>query len=172
MPAASWCTVLPAIDMHRPPASTLIIGYGNPSRGDDALGPAAADALAALAETHPEWGAIETTTDFQLQIEFVMDLAGRERIVFIDAAASGPEPYSFETLRAKQDASVTTHALSPAALLSVFRAFHGHDAPPSFLLGIRGYDFELGKPLTPAAQGNLHGALSMLTGWLETARMA
>lgn len=149
------------------PPATLIIGYGNPSRGDDALGPAAIDAIERLAEQHPEWGGIETVTDFQLQIEFVTDLADRERIVFIDAAASGAEPFAFGPLLAKQDASITTHALSPATLLTVYRDFHGEDAPPTFLLGIRGYDFDLGVPLSQGGQRNLDAALAMLEQWLN-----
>lgn len=148
-------------------APTLIIGYGNPSRGDDALGPAAIEAIERLAVEHPEWGEVEVVTDFQLQIEFVTDLAGRERIVFIDAAASGAEPFSFGPLEAKQDASISSHALSPAALLAVYRSFHGEDAPRSFLLGVRGYDFDLGVPLSPQAEKNLAAAVSKIEEWLS-----
>ena len=148
-------------------APTLIIGVGNPSRGDDGLGPAAVDAIEKLAEEHPEWGEVEAVIDFQLQIEFVTDLARRERIVFIDAAVSGAEPFSFGPLEAKQDASISTHALSPAALLAVYRGFHGEDAPPAFLLGIRGYDFGLGIPLSPRAEKNLTAAVSMMEEWLS-----
>jgi hydrogenase maturation protease len=149
-------------------ATTLIIGYGNPSRGDDALGPAAIEAIERLAGEHPEWGAVEVVTDFQLQIEFVTDLAGRERIVFIDAAASGVEPFAFGPLAAREDASISSHALSPASLLTVYRRFHGEDAPPCFLLGIMGYDFDLGVPLSAKAQCNLDAALVMLEEWLTT----
>jgi hydrogenase maturation protease len=148
-------------------APTLIIGYGNPSRGDDALGPTAIEAIEKLAAEHPEWGEIETVTDFQLQIEFVTDLAGRERIVFVDAAASGAEPFSFGPLVAKEDASISSHALSPAALLAVYRSFHGEDAPPTFLLAIRGYDFDLGVPLSQAAEKNLTAAVSRMEEWLS-----
>lgn len=147
-------------------AATLIIGYGNPSRGDDALGPTAIDAIERLVDEHPEWGEVEVVTDFQLQIEFVTDLAGRERIVFIDAAASGAAPFSFAPLVAQADASISTHALSPASLLTVFRRFHGADAPPCYLLGIVGYDFDLGVPLSAGARGNLDAALAMLQQWL------
>lgn len=148
-------------------APTLIIGYGNPSRGDDALGPAAIDAVESLAAEHPEWGQIELISDFQLQIEFVTDLAARQRIVFIDAAASGAAPFSFGPLQAKQDASMTTHALSPATLLTVYRDFHGDDAPPAFLLAIRGYDFDLGASLSAGARQNLDVAVSMMGYWLS-----
>jgi len=147
-------------------APTLIIGYGNPSRGDDALGPAAIDAIEVLIAAHPEWGAVDVITDFQLQIEFVTDLAGRERIVFIDAAANGAEAVAFGPLVAKEDASISSHALSPASLLTVYRSFHGDDAPPCFLLAIMGYDFDLGVPLSELATHNLGAALAMLESWL------
>jgi len=147
-------------------APTLVIGYGNPSRGDDALGPMAIEAVERLAAAHPEWGEVEVLTDFQLQVEFVTDLVGRKRIVFIDAAASGPEPCSIEPLQAERDASFTSHAVSPASLLAAFRSFQGEDAPPSYLLGIRGYAFDLGAPLSAGAQRNLDAALAMLEQWL------
>ncbi len=147
-------------------AATLIIGYGNPSRGDDALGPTAIDAITVLANGHPEWGEVDVVTDFQLQIEFVTDLAARARIVFIDASSRGAAPFSFAPLAAKQDASITTHAVSPASLLTVFRRFYGLEAAPSFLLGIKGYEFELGEALSGGARQNLDAALAMLEQWL------
>lgn len=130
------------------------------------MGPAAVNVIEALAMEHTDWGEVEILTDYQLQIEFVTDLAGRERIIFVDAAASGLEPFSFGPLQARQDASISTHALSPAALLSVYREFHDEDAPPAFLLGIHGYDFDLGARMTPAACRNLDAALAMLEEWL------
>lgn len=147
-------------------APTLVIGYGNPSRGDDGLGPAAVAELERRIASHPEWGAVELLTDYQLQIEFVTDLAGRERVLFIDADASGTEPCSICPLEPQRDCSVSTHASSPANLLSVYRSFHGHDAPPSFLLGIRGYQFALGMPLSSGAQDNLAAAMLLIERWL------
>jgi hydrogenase maturation protease len=143
-------------------APTLIIGCGNPSRGDDALGPTAIEEIERRMARHPEWGQIEFVTDFQLQIEFVTDLENRQRIIFIDAAVSGAEPFSFEPLVARAGGSVTSHALSPASLLAVYRAVHGEDAPPSSLLGIRGYKFELGAQLSERARSNLDAAFETL----------
>lgn len=145
---------------------TLIVGYGNPSRGDDALGPAALDAIREMAARAPDWGEVELVTDFQLQIEFVTDLAGRQRVLFIDAAASGAGPFQFGPVLARRDASVSTHSVSPSALLAVYKEFHGEEPPPAFLLGIRGYDFDLGVPLSERARRNLDEAVGMLRSWL------
>jgi len=148
-------------------ASTLVIGYGNPSRGDDALGPTAIAEIERRMVLQPGWGQVELLTDFQLQIEFVTDLGGRECIVFIDAAASGAEPFSFQPVTAAQGEPAATHSLSPAGLLAVYRNFHGNQAPPSFLLGVRGYQFELGTPVSVDAQYNLVAALAMLDQWMS-----
>jgi hypothetical protein len=75
-------------------APTLIFGWGNPSRGDDALGPLFVEHFTALAARHPEWGAVECLTDFQLQVEHALDLQGRRRVLFVDASLDAPAPCS------------------------------------------------------------------------------
>jgi hydrogenase maturation protease len=147
-------------------APILIIGYGNPSRGDDALGPAALDEIECRIAQHPDWEQIELLTDFQLQVEFVTDLFERRQVIFIDADVDGDKPFSFGPLVAKADASFTSHALSPASLLMVYRNYYGSDAPPCFLLGIRAYEFELGTPISAAARDNLNASMTMLEQWL------
>jgi len=139
----------------------LIIGIGNPSRGDDAIGPLAIERLEALALP----GA-ELLTDFQLQVEHALDLVGRREVVFIDAAASGAAPFSFEPAAPAADASATSHALSPAAVLQAFLRVTDEPLPPAFVLAVRGYEFELGAPMSAAAARNLDAALEMLVSRL------
>lgn len=146
----------------------LILAWGNPSRGDDALGPRLIERLetlgGGLADPRPE-----LLTDFQLQIEHVLDLAGRDLVVFVDAAASGSEPFTFSPVTLGPAVSVTTHALSPEALLGVFRRVLGEREPACFVLGIRGYAFDLGSDLTDQALFNLGAASDFLQGWLPKA---
>jgi hydrogenase maturation protease len=130
------------------------MGYGNPSRGDDALGP---ELLQRLNGRGP--ADVEFLTDFQLQVEHALDLVGRELVLFIDASVSCRSPFAFERLTAKPDASYTTHAMSPAAVLHVYRVLYQETPPPSFLLTIRGERFELGDDLTPAAKEGLTAAV-------------
>ncbi|WP_462320608.1 hydrogenase maturation protease [Halochromatium sp.] len=70
----------------------LVFGYGNPSRGDDALGPRLIERLQGL-QDRGQLPGVELLTDFQLQIEHVLDLVGRERVIFVDAAVGLSEPY-------------------------------------------------------------------------------
>jgi len=147
--------------------STLIFGWGNPSRGDDALGPAFAENLGSLVAKHPGWGPMEFQTDFQLQVEHALDLRGHARILFVDASSSGPAPYHVRLLSAARDASFTTHAMSPQAVMQAYYELEGQLPPPTWLLGIRGERFELGDNLSPGARQHLQAALLWVETWLD-----
>ena len=146
----------------------LVLAWGNPSRGDDALGPLC---LAALREQLPDGlqDQVEFLEDYQLQIEHALDLVGRARVLFIDASLNCPAPFELSALRASQDASLTTHALSPQALLQVYQDVQGTAPPPCSLLAIRGEQFELGAPPSPAALAHLKSALAWASQWLLNA---
>lgn len=129
----------------------LVLAYGNPSRGDDALGPMAQDFI----EQHLDLSGIELLTDFQLQIEHALDIKGRELVLFIDASVAGNGPFAFSELKPERDQSYTSHAMSPAAVLQVYESTIGLLPPPAFLLTILGCAFELGGDLSVSAQQNL-----------------
>jgi hydrogenase maturation protease len=139
----------------------LLFGYGNPGRGDDALGP---ELIGRIAQLH--LADVECQNDMQLQVEHVTDLAGCKRVLFIDADMSCTEPFDFSEIGAVKDDSYTSHAMSPTALLHAYSQVYGKDAPPAFLLRIRGYDFELGDPLTGKASANLERATEKVRDWL------
>jgi hydrogenase maturation protease len=144
-------------------APVLVFAYGNPSRGDDALGPALLDRLGESV-TGTEY--VELLTDFQLQVEHTLDVAGRKRVAFVDASVSCIEPFSWTRLAPLRDASYSSHIMSPAALLQAFVDVVGGDPPPCYLLTIRGYDFELGEPLSSRARSNLDAAVLFLGTWI------
>jgi len=147
------------------PAPTLIFTWGNPSRGDDALGPQLYDLL--KSENLRD---VDVLTDFQLQIEHVMDLEDRERVLFIDASMSAHEPFDFFRLQAGQDDSYSTHAMSPQSLLAVYEKVNKRAPPPAFMLSIRGYEFDLGSPISRKAAANLSEAISFIRPKLTAAR--
>ncbi len=166
-------------------APTLIFGYGNPYRGDDALGPAliqllerqqagggggeqrgwpALDAdprgMPQVCATLPDPKIDGTTpwellTDWQLQPEHVLELLGRRRVIWVDADASLMMPYRLESIRPERDASYSTHGMSPGALLWIHMQIGQGPPPPCFLLRIRGYHFALDTPLSDGALTNL-----------------
>ena len=137
-------------------APLLIFGYGNPSRGDDALGPLLLERLEALNLPH-----VELLTDFQLQVEHALDLHDRDRVLFIDASVSCTAPYAFSLLQPQKDTSYSSHVMSPAAVLHAYQDMYG--TPPSaYLLEVRGKRFELGERLSLEARSNLDAAFSVL----------
>lgn len=146
----------------------LLFAYGNPSRGDDAIGP---KLLEAIAETDGEYPEIEFLTDFQLQIEHALDLTGRRLILFADATVAGTAAFEFTELEPEQDKSYTSHAMSPAAVLAVYRQVNKQPPPPAFLLAIKGESFELGESLSAAAQVHLAQALEFSRRLLRDARV-
>jgi hydrogenase maturation protease len=143
-------------------APILIFGWGNPSRGDDALGPLFIERIEALG-----LAGVECQTDFQLQVEHALDLENRSRILFVDASLEAPAPYRHSRLFAARDASFTTHAMTPEAVMQVYAELHDAAPPPCTLLAIRGERFELGEPVSPVAAAHLEAALAWAREWLR-----
>ncbi len=148
-------------------APLLVFGYGNPSRGDDAIAPQLLARLEAL-----NLPGVEPVADFQLQVEHALDLVGRELALFIDASVAAPAPYAFSRLMPRQDASYTSHEMSPAAVLHVYREIHGIEPPPCFLLAVRGEFFDLGAPLSEDAEKNAAVAFDFLQKLCGEPRLA
>jgi hydrogenase maturation protease len=139
----------------------LVLGYGNPGRGDDGLGPALAEAVDAAAAP-----GVRTLTGYQLNIEDAADLAETDVAVFVDAARRGPAPFAFGAVEPAKEIAFTTHALDPGSLLALCSDVYRR-APRAFLLAVRGYQFEFGEGLSAAAKTNLDQALAFLKSLLD-----
>lgn len=152
-------------------APLLVLGWGNPSRGDDALGPLFVEQLrASLGEGCT--GRVEFLDDFQLQVEHALDLLGRRRVLFVDASLDCAAPFEATALQAARDTSFTTHAMSPASVLQVFRDLYDAEPPPCTQLAIRGTAFGLGEPAGDAALANLALALDWGRRWVASSGVA
>jgi hydrogenase maturation protease len=124
-------------------ARVLIIGYGNPLRGDDGYGWHAAERVR-QAINDPE---VEILTLHQLTPELMEPLSRAERAIFIDAAVP-----SFTASRAKTPVRPSfTHHLTPGALIAGAQTLYGH-APEAILLTAQGENFDFGEGLSPAVQ--------------------
>ena len=145
-------------------APLLVFGWGNPSRGDDALGPLCIERLRALGLSAAR---VEYLEDFQLQVEHALDLAGRARVLLVDASLRCAAPFEVTQLQPAHDARLMSHALTPEALLQVYAELRKEPPPPCTLLAIRGERFELGEPPGSAALANLDAALQWARAWLN-----
>lgn len=130
----------------------VIIAVGNPSRADDALGPLLLDRISS---TFPD---LHTFSDFQLQVEHALDLQSAGQVLFIDAATGLDQPFIFSEIKPQTGNALLSHALSPPAVLEVLQRITGQTAPPSFVLAVRGAEFELGQPLSDQGAAALQAA--------------
>ena len=143
-------------------AKVLVIGYGNPGRLDDGLGPALADAL-----SRRDLPGLTIEADYQLTVEDASAVAAHDVVVFADADVAGPEPFEFRPLAAADAMSFSTHSVSPGAVLALAQDLFGATTR-GYVLAIRGYEFdEFGERLSPKARANLDAAVRFLEGRLR-----
>ncbi len=141
----------------------LIFGYGNLSRGDDALGVLMLEHI----EANFSLEHVDLLTDFQLQIEHALDLENREQVIFVDASAKSDIAFEFTRLQPVRDLSHTTHAMTPAAILDTYLTIKKETPPPCFLLAIGAESFELGEDLGEKAKQNLAKATEFINHLLK-----
>lgn len=145
------------------PKPLLVIAIGNPSRGDDAIGPALLDRLERWLAESPEGAPLqdqmELVEDFQLHLEHVVDMHGRKAVLIIDAAVNQAEPYRLFRATAQPNHSITSHALSPEALLSIWPSVYADQTPPPVhILAVKGEAFELGAGMSERAMRHVEQA--------------
>ena len=140
----------------------LILTWGNPSRGDDAVGPLCHDKLIQL-KLHD----VEVLTDFQLQIEHCTDLENRELVIFVDASISATAPFEFRQISPQKDQSYSSHAVSPHSLIDICQGVNDSSLPECWLMEIRGYQFDLGTPLSSRAADNLQAAQLAIENFIK-----
>ena len=153
-------------------APLVVFAVGNPSRGDDAIGPVICGRLAKWLENEGLADQVDLIEDFQLNIEHAPDLQGPDLTLFIDAGENTPAPSIFERIYPSTVPSHTTHALPPEAVLQVYRQMEGEEPPPSFVLCVRGEGFDLGAELTPTAQAGIDAAMALLERLLTKPALA
>jgi hydrogenase maturation protease len=134
----------------------LVIGYGNPLRGDDGAGPAIAGAVG---EASPN--DVEVIICHQLTPELSERIAAADVVVFVDAQAGAP-PGSITTSRVQNESvsdSALAHHANPAALLSLSIELFGR-SPQAFLVTVAAASFELGEALSQPVTLALPGAVA------------
>lgn len=146
------------------PLRVLIIGFGNPGRCDDGLGPALAAEVDAL---HLPGFTVES--NYQLCVEDAGQVAEHDVAVFADASVDALEPFEFRELHStRTDATFTTHSTSPEAVAGLAHELYGADTR-AYVLAIRGYRFnEFDESLSDPAVENLRAAVKFIRESLGT----
>jgi hydrogenase maturation protease len=136
----------------------LILGYGNPGRLDDGLGPACIEALRKL-----DLPGVTLESDYQLTVEDAALAAEHEVAVFIDATVAGLEPFEFLEVQPAETLSFSSHDVEPGAVVTLAQSLFGARLQ-AFTLAIRGYRFnDFGEHLSRQALTNLAAAVEFLT---------
>jgi len=140
--------------------TVLVLGIGNPGRRDDGLGPK-------LAEVIGEGPGVRSEFRYQLSVEDALAIRDCDAVIFADASRAGEAAADLTPIEADAGLTFTTHALAPAAVLSLCRELYGR-TPRAWMLAIRGYDWEVGEGLSEGAERNLAAALALLNDFIAS----
>lgn len=146
----------------------LVYGYGNPGRQDDALGNEMVANIQDWIEKH-KLECMSTDSNYQLNIEDAEKISNWEIVIFVDATQEAIHEYKFSKLEPQEDkVEFTMHAVSPSYVLHLCNKLF-KSQPEAYVLGIKGYEWELKEGLTDNAKLNLEQAYQFLTrklaGW-------
>jgi hydrogenase maturation protease len=129
----------------------LIIGYGNPLRGDDAFGYRAAERIPGAIAVH------------QLTPELMDPIARADRVLFLDATTEGaPGEIRRRQVLPAAGASNFTHHATPESLLAGAQSLYGR-APEATLITVTAATFTLGAPLSAEVAQALEEVLRVVS---------
>jgi hydrogenase maturation protease len=137
---------------------TLVIGYGNGLRGDDAVGPRAAEQVEGW-----DLPGVTSLAVHQLTPELAAAIAEAEAVWFIDACIEGPG--RVEPVVPSEPDSRLDHLWSPGVLLYLAKSLYGAE-PPAYHLLIPAVEFGYGVDLSAIARDGLADGLETLKGQL------
>ncbi len=148
-------------------SGTLIIGYGNLLRGDDAVGCRAAYELEQLFRDNSE---VKVIASQQLTPEMADDVAESDFVLFLDAA-TGEVPGTLRRMRviAQRGPTGFTHQLTPSSLLSAAEQLYG-DAPEAISITLAGWAFDISNELSPEAASRFPEMIRLAQDAVETYR--
>lgn len=147
----------------------LVYGYGNPGRQDDGLGIEMANMIQKWIDEH-KLMCMSTDTNYQLNIEDAEKVSEWDIVVFVDASTDEKlREFAFRKVE-PSDAKVefTMHAVSPSYIQHLTEKLF-NKTPETYVLAIRGFDWDFKEGLSPNAALNLEQAYQYLTrklaGW-------
>ena len=149
----------------RPPRRpiTLVIGYGNELRGDDAVGQRVATAVA-------QWAlpGVSALAVHQLTPELAAELASAELAIFVDADQTlVGDAIRTQPIEPVGAASVSAHSADPRTLLALTHATYGV-TPRAWWVGVAAQHFDYASELSPATWRAAAAALRWIRSQLAS----
>lgn len=144
----------------------VLIGYGNPLRRDDGVGPALARMIGARCRP----GDLRVLTPHQLVPELAEGLAEKDvtAVLFLDARVNDDEGGAKVTVHPVSGAAPSPafgHHFSPAELLLYAELLRGSPLP-AWQVSVPGDDFGFGEGLSCRTEKSLAAACDMLENFL------
>lgn len=125
----------------------LVIGYGNPLRGDDGIGQVLAEQLGA--RFSPD--VVQTLSCFQLTPELAQPISAATAVLFIDAD-SQLTPYTVQYQPIQPEPSgALAHHVTPGSLLALATHLYGR-VPPAGLIHIGVDQLAFATELSPVVR--------------------
>jgi hydrogenase maturation protease len=141
----------------------LVIGFGNPGRGDDGLGPAIAERLEVLQIAN-----LTVESDYQLTVEHAAMAAEHDLVVFADAAVDSESAFYFRPCGPAPSDKFSSHSVTPSEVLLLAQSCF-QKSPEAYVLGIRATKLdEFGEGLSEQAQQDLELALEFILRFVTT----
>jgi len=144
----------------------LIYGYGNPGRQDDGLGNM-------FVELTEKWAKEEGLTNlgfdsnYQLNIEDAANIAAYDVVIFVDASLEPLDDFLLTEINPSPKVEFSMHAVSAAFVVKLCNDIYPN-TPQSYLLHIKGYEWDFKPGLTPKAIQNLDKAFAFMKSLLKS----
>lgn len=152
--------------------NTLVIGYGNPLRGDDGAGWRAAE----LIDAGQRPSGVAVLRCHQLTPELAEDISTADLVVLVDACYDGCSPGVVTTTAvgaANRPAAHTgpawSHHLDPDGLVGLAASLYGH-APPAVLVRVAAANLEPGTCLSPEVSAAMTEVVGAVLGVIDNHR--
>lgn len=138
----------------------LVYGYGNPGRQDDGLGNAIVEHIDNWISKNKATN-IATDSNYQLNIEDASTISDKDIVVFADASVEDISDFCLSEIKPSAKVDFTMHSVTPAFVVNLCQEIYGR-IPESYLLHIKGYEWEFQEGITGKAKENLSRALDFL----------
>ena len=143
-----------------------IVGYGNPQRRDDGIGPYIVKGLEPLFEHR---GDVHLLVLHQLEPDVIDALKNAHTILFVDATVEIlAEGRHWAEIQPEIKAlPCLIHQVTPSFILGLLKRLY-HRNPAVWMISIQGDDFSFGRGLSSEAQKRAEQIIGEITGFILT----
>ena len=144
----------------------FIIGYGNPQRRDDGVGPHIVNRLHRLLKHRKD---VHLLVLHQLEPDIIDTLKTADSLVFVDATVEAlPQGRHWVELQPALDTMpFLIHQVAPAFILGLLQCLY-HRHPKAWMISVEGNDFGFGNGLSSDARKRATQVIGEITRFILT----